>query len=180
MSPVRRDELGAGYASQLVACVVLVIGVAVSMGIYIARLNAHLDEQRDLSSVYLPDCPDGRGGFMVYPDERRSGDQCYTAGEDESMDVDEAQRLSGSNLAQGFDYLLPATSVGASLLAKNVNDNACFLNERGACEFFASKLAPTSLLLWPAAAWLFRFHGRSRMNTPTANLVSPPRLRTTD
>ncbi|CRM53841.1 hypothetical protein [Pseudomonas sp. 31 R 17] len=33
--------------------------------------------------------------------------------------------------------------VGASLLAKNVNDNAYFLNERGACEFFASKLAPT-------------------------------------
>ncbi|SDT93359.1 hypothetical protein SAMN04490197_1086 [Pseudomonas orientalis] len=33
--------------------------------------------------------------------------------------------------------------VGASLLAKNVNDNACFLNEHGACEFFASKLAPT-------------------------------------
>ncbi|MDR6580516.1 hypothetical protein J2X88_005423 [Pseudomonas extremaustralis] len=29
--------------------------------------------------------------------------------------------------------------VGASLLAKNVNDNACFLNQRGACEFFASK-----------------------------------------
>ncbi|MDF2792804.1 MAG: hypothetical protein K0S85_557, partial [Pseudomonas orientalis] len=23
------------------------------------------------------------------------------------------------------------------MLAKNVNDNACFLNERGACEFFA-------------------------------------------
>lgn len=89
MSPVRRDELGANYASQLVACVVLVIGVAVSMGVYIARLNAHLDEQRDLSSVYLPDCPDGRGGFMVYPDDRRSGDECYTAQEDESIDVDE-------------------------------------------------------------------------------------------
>jgi len=29
------------------------------------------------------------------------------------------------------------------LLAKNVNDNACVLKERGACEFFASKLAPT-------------------------------------
>ena len=28
------------------------------------------------------------------------------------------------------------------MLAKNVNDNACFLNRRGACEFFASKLAP--------------------------------------
>ncbi|AZE59616.1 hypothetical protein C4K02_1238 [Pseudomonas synxantha] len=37
-------------------------------------------------------------------------------------------------------------SVGASLLAKNVNDNACFLNERGAYEFFASKLAPTKCL----------------------------------
>ncbi|AZF20333.1 hypothetical protein C4J89_1509 [Pseudomonas sp. R4-35-07] len=29
------------------------------------------------------------------------------------------------------------------MLAKNVNDNACFPNKRGACEFFASKLAPT-------------------------------------
>ncbi|RXE46100.1 hypothetical protein B4O85_29225 [Pseudomonas azotoformans] len=39
---------------------------------------------------------------------------------------------------------LPASpSVGASLLAKNANDNACFLNIRGVCEFFASKLAPT-------------------------------------
>ena len=37
-------------------------------------------------------------------------------------------------------------SVGASLLAKNVNDNACSLIERGACEFFASKLAPTKSL----------------------------------
>ncbi|AKA84110.1 hypothetical protein VO64_3564 [Pseudomonas synxantha] len=29
------------------------------------------------------------------------------------------------------------------MLAKNVNDYAGFLNKRGACEFFASKLAPT-------------------------------------
>ncbi|MDT9635100.1 hypothetical protein F6S08_28355 [Pseudomonas sp. JV449] len=34
-------------------------------------------------------------------------------------------------------------SVGASLLAKNVNGNACSLNIRGALRFFASKLAPT-------------------------------------
>ncbi len=32
------------------------------------------------------------------------------------------------------------------MLAKNVNDNACSLNKRGACEFFASKLAPTVLI----------------------------------
>ncbi|AZE90699.1 hypothetical protein C4J97_4016 [Pseudomonas orientalis] len=29
------------------------------------------------------------------------------------------------------------------MLAKNVNEYAGFLNERGACKFFASKLAPT-------------------------------------
>ncbi len=29
------------------------------------------------------------------------------------------------------------------MLAKDVNDNAYALNERGAYEFFASKLAPT-------------------------------------
>jgi hypothetical protein len=33
--------------------------------------------------------------------------------------------------------------VGASLLAKDVNDNACCLNERGVRTFFASRLAPT-------------------------------------
>ncbi|MBM9487389.1 hypothetical protein JBE38_15765 [Pseudomonas sp. ICBG1301] len=32
------------------------------------------------------------------------------------------------------------------MLAKNVNDNAGCLNERGACEFFASKLAPAKNL----------------------------------
>ncbi len=32
------------------------------------------------------------------------------------------------------------------MLAKNVNGNACFLNKRGAFEFFASKLAPTVLI----------------------------------
>ena len=45
--------------------------------------------------------------------------------------------------ASFYWQLLPP--VGASLLAKNVNDNAGFLNKRGACEFFASKLAPTFL-----------------------------------
>jgi len=34
-----------------------------------------------------------------------------------------------------------------SLLAKNVNDNAFILKERGALEFFASKLAPTAMTL---------------------------------
>ncbi len=29
------------------------------------------------------------------------------------------------------------------MLAKNVNGNACILDKCGACEFFASKLAPT-------------------------------------
>ena len=32
------------------------------------------------------------------------------------------------------------------MLAKNANDNAGFLNKRGVCGFFASKLAPTKVL----------------------------------
>ncbi len=31
------------------------------------------------------------------------------------------------------------------MLAKNFNENACIQDERGACEFFASKLAPTEI-----------------------------------
>ncbi|MCS3415603.1 hypothetical protein M2400_000813 [Pseudomonas sp. BIGb0558] len=33
--------------------------------------------------------------------------------------------------------------VGASLLAKDVNDGACHLNVRGVLKLFASKFAPT-------------------------------------
>jgi hypothetical protein len=35
--------------------------------------------------------------------------------------------------------------VGASLLAMDVNDNACFLNKRVALESIASELAPTGI-----------------------------------
>ncbi|CRM78404.1 hypothetical protein [Pseudomonas sp. 24 E 13] len=38
-------------------------------------------------------------------------------------------------------------TVGASLLAKIVNDNAAHLNERGGLGLFASKLAPTVVVL---------------------------------
>ncbi|ATN09859.1 hypothetical protein CRN80_09390 [Pseudomonas sp. FDAARGOS_380] len=43
-------------------------------------------------------------------------------------------------------------SVGASLLAKIVNDNAPFLNKRGALSSFASKLAPTEGPVLPSPA----------------------------
>lgn len=46
----------------------------------------------------------------------------------------------------------PALTVGASLLAMGVNDNACFLNVRATLKAIASKLAPTkegSLTRWP-------------------------------
>ena len=109
MSPAHPDDVGASYANQLVACVVLIVCVSVSVGIYIARLNAHVDKQRDLSPVYLHECHKGRGGFIVYPDGRRSRDSCYTAdeGEGEATGVDEAQDLKGSRGAQWLEYLLP-------------------------------------------------------------------------
>ncbi|NCE93635.1 hypothetical protein DK871_26800 [Pseudomonas sp. L13] len=34
----------------------------------------------------------------------------------------------------------------SELAREKRNDNACSLNERGACKFFASKLAPTSIM----------------------------------
>jgi hypothetical protein len=40
-------------------------------------------------------------------------------------------------------YAIPVT-VGASLLAMVVNDNACVLTKRGALESIASRLAPTT------------------------------------
>ena len=107
MSPAHPDDVGASYANQLVACVVLIVCVSVSVGIYIARLNAHVDKQRDLSPVYLHECHKGRGGFIVYPDGRRSRDSCYTADEGEATGVDEAQDLKGSRGAQWLEYLLP-------------------------------------------------------------------------
>ncbi|RZI19638.1 hypothetical protein EUX53_21090 [Pseudomonas orientalis] len=39
------------------------------------------------------------------------------------------------------------------MLAKNANDNACNLNQRGVLEFFASKLAPTAF--WWCATFGF-------------------------
>ncbi|PRW75550.1 hypothetical protein C7A12_16805 [Pseudomonas fluorescens] len=44
-------------------------------------------------------------------------------------------------IADPRPFLTPC--VGASLLAKIVNDNAVTLVDRGALRFFASKLAPT-------------------------------------
>jgi hypothetical protein len=46
-------------------------------------------------------------------------------------------------LTQRHGTPLCATSVGAGLPAKDVNDDARCLENRAACDFFASKLAPT-------------------------------------
>jgi hypothetical protein len=41
------------------------------------------------------------------------------------------------------------TTVGARLLANNVNDNPCYLDARGVLALFASKLAPTGKAVLP-------------------------------
>ncbi|ONH40037.1 hypothetical protein BLL37_30765 [Pseudomonas azotoformans] len=56
---------------------------------------------------------------------------------------------------------LEQSPIGASLLAKNVNDNACILDKRGACAVFASKLAPTGrsgLPILPPASIMNKAH----------------------
>ncbi|RFD34231.1 hypothetical protein CER19_00210 [Pseudomonas sp. GL93] len=55
------------------------------------------------------------------------------------------------------------------MLAKNVNDDACFLNKRGVCGFFASKLAPTK------KSGLFYFRALRITNLGVAATCSTPR-----
>ena len=61
--------------------------------------------------------------------------------------VRDAKRNIGEELLASILELktrpLAHTFVGASLLAMDINDNACFLDERVALETIASKLAPT-------------------------------------
>ncbi|WP_150786758.1 hypothetical protein [Pseudomonas fluorescens] len=49
--------------------------------------------------------------------------------------------------------LLNCFYVGASLLAMDVNDDACCLEKFGVFEFFASKLAPTGFDIASLSAW---------------------------
>ncbi|TFF13432.1 hypothetical protein EXW72_01145 [Pseudomonas sp. BCA14] len=107
MSPMRPNDVNISYTYQLVLCVVLIVCVSLSMGIYITRLNAHIDKHRDLSPVYLYECHKGRGGFIVYADGRRSSDNCYDDDEGESAGADEAQGLPGSHRAGWLKYILP-------------------------------------------------------------------------
>jgi hypothetical protein len=51
--------------------------------------------------------------------------------------------MSGEKRRGGAGCSAFCSSVGASLLAMDVNDNACYLNARVVLAFFASKLAPT-------------------------------------
>ncbi|MBI6911841.1 hypothetical protein [Pseudomonas palleroniana] len=107
MSSVRPDHVNISYTYQLVLCVVLIVCVSLSMGIYITRVNAYVDQQRELSPVYLHECHEGRGGFIVYADGRRSSDKCYSCDEGESAGADEAQGLPGSHRTGWLEYILP-------------------------------------------------------------------------
>ncbi len=105
MSPVQSDNAGASYTWQLVGCVGLIVCVSIAMGVYIVHLNARIDKQRELSPVYLHECGDGRGGFIVYPDGRRSSDNCYPV--DEAQSASAAEMPPGSPRAKWLKYILP-------------------------------------------------------------------------
>ncbi|WP_314388128.1 hypothetical protein [Pseudomonas brenneri] len=98
---------GASYTWQLVICLGLIVCVTIAMGAYIVHLNARIDKQRELSPVYLHECENGRGGFIVYPDGRRSSDSCYPSDEDESAGIDQMPDLSGPHRVQWLKYILP-------------------------------------------------------------------------
>ncbi|MCO7612544.1 MULTISPECIES: hypothetical protein [Pseudomonas] len=84
MSPVLSDDSGARYTDQLVGCLVLILCVSISLGVYIVRLNAQIDSQRELAPVRLLECGQGRGAFIVDPyGQRSSSDNCYLVDEDD-------------------------------------------------------------------------------------------------
>lgn len=106
MSPVRSDNAGASYSWQVLICLGLIVGVSIAMGSYIVHLNARIDKQRELSPVYLHQCGNGRGGFIVYPDGRRSSDDCYPADDLESTSTDQPQDVPGTPREQWLKYIL--------------------------------------------------------------------------
>lgn len=107
MSPVHSDNVGASYTWQLLICLGLIGCVTIAMGAYIVHLNARIDKQRELSPVYLHECDNGRGGFIVYPDGRRSSDSCYPIDEAESTGIGQMPELPGPHRAQWLKYILP-------------------------------------------------------------------------
>ncbi|TFF06794.1 hypothetical protein EXW72_24365 [Pseudomonas sp. BCA14] len=54
-----------------------------------------------------------------------------------------ARKIIGGSLNRQNATSGISSPAGAILLAKSLNDYTCCLNAHGACEFFASKLAPT-------------------------------------
>lgn len=81
MSPAHCDE--ASYTDQLVLCLVLILCISVSLGVYIVRFNAQIDKQRELSPVHLLECGQGRGAFIVDTyGHRSSSDNCYLVEDD--------------------------------------------------------------------------------------------------
>lgn len=84
MSSLHADKAGTSYTDQLVLCLVLILCVSISLGIYIMRFNAQIDRQRELSPVHLLECGQGRGAFIVDPyGQRSSSDNCFLVDEDD-------------------------------------------------------------------------------------------------
>jgi hypothetical protein len=76
---------------------------------------------------------DAKGNQRNADDDQNQAEQAF------AQHIQEGHE--GSSVTQGGQR----STVGASLLAKVVNDGALILNECGALGFFASKLAPTGV-----------------------------------
>ncbi|SUD30564.1 Uncharacterised protein [Pseudomonas fluorescens] len=108
------NNASASYTWQLAICLGLIVSVSIAMGVYIVHLNARIDKQRELSPVHLHHCDSGRGGFIVYPDGRRSSDNCYPINGTESTNTAPMQSLPGSRGAQWLNYILPTVEPAQS------------------------------------------------------------------
>jgi hypothetical protein len=112
------------------------------VGVLAADAQAH--QIQDLIIVVLPVCPvqaQSRRCFWEIASERCA---IGMTGLTSCVEGPDLEPFRGLEFFCGRPKKSAITLVGASLLAMDVNDNACLLDKRVALRSIASKLAPTN------------------------------------
>ncbi|RON44217.1 hypothetical protein [Pseudomonas frederiksbergensis] len=75
MQPTSPERESDDYTAQFVLCLLLVLGIAIGMGIYIYKLNAWIDKKKAYLIPQSSECGKGQGVFIIDPGGTRHS--CY-------------------------------------------------------------------------------------------------------
>ncbi|MGE8144055.1 hypothetical protein ACQKP7_02470 [Pseudomonas frederiksbergensis] len=75
MQPTGPESESDHHTAQFVFCLLLVLGIAIGMGIYIYKLNAWIDKKRAYAIPQSSECGRGQGVFIIDPSGKRHS--CY-------------------------------------------------------------------------------------------------------